>query len=103
MCFGQKSKTTTTTKQETKHLSFSETGIEPGTSRTPVRFITSGPTSQLNIPTEIKLLNCISVICRNLKKESHTFLNIIACCCCCVCVFDNIWQFLIFTGVEFTA
>jgi len=49
-----------------------ETGIEPG-SRTPVGCVTSGPPSQLQLRSVVKLFNCFKAIGWNVNKESQIY------------------------------
>ena len=82
-------------------------GIGHGTSCPQGGCVTTSPQSQLRISIVVKLFNCFDAMGRNVNKQNrmwatyfqqiHFFCNILT------CMNNFIWQFLIFTGVGFTA
>jgi len=104
MCFGQKSKNTTTTNQKSKHKSLcrsQELNAGPLAPQSDVLLL-----RKLNLSIEVKLFNCFNIMDRNINKQSQmcgpqfsTFFF----CFILTCTDNNIWQFLIFMGVVFTA
>jgi len=82
--------------------------FEHGTSYTAVSCVTSIPLIQLNIPIEIKLLNCINAMGRNINQHSQSwgpyiFNKVFLFCYILTCMDNYISQFLKLRGVEFTA
>jgi len=100
----QKSQYTTTTKTQALN-SLAEPRTELGTSRTAVRCLSSRPLKQLNISNKIDLFQ------RNGLKHKHTKPKLRATpyqqsryfCHILTCMFSNICQFLIFSGIGFAA
>jgi len=79
-----------------------------GTSCTQSGCVTTAPPSHLSASTVVKLFNCLDAMGLNVKKQSricgpHIFNEFICFCNICTCMINYIWQFLIFTGVGFTA
>jgi len=76
MCFFKKVKTQQNTKSNIKILVCdspdrkSNPGIEPGTSRTSVGCIISGPPNQQKISIVVKLFKCFNAMGRNVYKQS---------------------------------
>jgi len=71
MCFRQKRKTHNNNNNNNNNNSLPEPEIEPGTSLIPFGCVTYRPPSQLNISIEVKLLTCVSVMGRNVNKQSQ--------------------------------
>jgi len=73
ICFWQKVKTTTTTKQKKSNRknSLLVPGIELGNSCTQSGCVTNVPTSQLRILIVVKLLNCFDVMGRNVNQQTQ--------------------------------
>jgi len=101
----------TTSKEKANKTSLPEPGLEPGTSRTPVRCVTSTcvctEPRQQNASTEDKLCNCLIIMGRNVNNSNQNcgrhFFNYVDFFCNIFCMNNYICQFLIFTEVGFTA
>jgi len=110
MCFGTKSKNTTTTTKQKKLNIKTLTGAGNWTRDLlhPKRMryhCTTDSTENLSIV--VKLFNCFDAMGRNVNKQSricgpHIFNKCIF-CNILTCMNNHIWQFLILTGVGFTA
>jgi len=71
MCFGQKVKTQTTTKQKIKHKNpYQSRGLNPGPCAQN-GCVTTSPPSQLRISISVKLFICFDAIGRNVNKQSR--------------------------------
>jgi len=83
-------------------------GMEHGTSCTQSGCVTTAPPSQLGVLIVVNLINNFDAMSQNVNKNSGAhifkkinFFSVIQ--CIFTCMNNNIWQFLIFTGVGFTA
>ena len=100
MCFGRKSKNTTTTKQKMKHKTLAGAGNETQ----------DLSTSQLRVTIVVKLFNLLDAIGRTVNKQSricgpHIFNKFVF-----SVIFLHAWitilgsfSYIVFTGVGFTA
>jgi len=89
-------------------MSLPEPGIEPGTSSTEVRCVTSGLSSQLKVSIVVKLFYFFNAMGRNVNTLCricvvHVVNKLLFFFCIILTCKDYISQFLIFTGVSFTA
>ena len=72
MCFGQKSKITTTTKQKIKHKNPCRSrGLNPGPLAPKADGFTTAPPSQLRVSIVDKPFNCFDAMGRNVNKQSQ--------------------------------
>jgi len=83
-----------------------EPGIEPGTTCTQSGCVTTAPPSQLRVSIVVKLTNCFDAMDRNVNKQSQIcgpdiFNKFIFSVISFACMDNYIWQFLIYTGVDF--
>ena len=70
MCFGQKSRNTTTTKQKIKHKNPCRSrGLNPGPLAP--KCVTTAPLSQLRVSIVVKPFNCFDALGRNVNKQSQ--------------------------------